>query len=97
MSDEPYVITSSDEDNSMHLSKDGGPTICTDFHSSAPLDDFVKLCEDANNGYIIKKWAEQKLAICNELDCEEHDDSVYNEGYSFALIDILNEIKTLNA
>jgi len=45
-----YSIDMSDEDNSMHLSKDGGPTICTDFHAAAGLADFLRLCEDANIG-----------------------------------------------
>lgn len=53
--DGPYTIDLSDEDNTMHLSKDGGPTICTDWNSAAPLEDFLKLAEHANIGASISE------------------------------------------
>jgi len=59
MKDQPYTIDLSDEDNTMHLSKDGGPTICTDWNSAAPLQDFLKLAEDANNGINLLEAIEQ--------------------------------------
>lgn len=63
--EEIYTIDLSD-DGDMHLSKDGGPTICTDRNAATPLNEFLELCENANAGISLKE-ENIKLKEQNEL------------------------------